>query len=169
MKSTNDLLPALRQIPLSEDTTQPITLRERVESLNNSDRAGRAAEAASAASIASWSVFEATNVDDGINAAYQLAYPNLAADHSLSEHWTRMMDQGPDSMTGFIIGIKGKLAEIELAETLESAGYTNVVIPVDPTTPLWDISALSPDGVEVLFQVKTGAEGYAGQVQALAT
>ena len=43
-------------------------------------------------------------------------------------------------------------------------GFTDVRIAPDPTQPIWDISAVSPDGEEMLFQVKTGSAEYAEEV-----
>ena len=133
------------------------------------DRALYAAEAASATSFGLWGVFYANNVDDDLlarlNQAYQMQYPNLAEDHSLYEHWSVMLERGEGSADGFINGLKGKLAEIEAAEILRQRGYTDVYIAADPTQPVWDISATSPEGGAFLTQVKTGSSEYAGEVQ----
>lgn len=67
-------------------------------------------------------------------------------------------------MTGFISGLKGKVAEINFKEFLEAQGYTNVTIFPNPNHPVWDISAISPDGQEIQFQVKTGDASYANDV-----
>jgi hypothetical protein len=126
-----------------------------------------AAEFASAASFGLWSIFDDINVDDTIASAYGAQYPGLAEDHSLHEHWQEMMERGPDSMQGFINGLKGKVAEFDTKELLEAEGYTNVELAADPNQPVWDISALDPDGQEVLIQVKTVSENSAREIQGL--
>ena len=73
-----------------------------------------------------WPVFDRVNVDDNIAAAYETQYPVLAADHSLHEHWGEMIGRGPESMQGFINGLKGKVAEFNAKDVLEAKGYTNV-------------------------------------------
>ena len=105
-------------------------------------------------------------MDDRLFAAYEMAYPDLAADHSLYEHYLRVSEAGESSLTGIISGLKGKLAEIRAKDTLEQSGYTNVEIAENATHPVWDIDAVSPSGERELFQVKTGAESYAGEVSA---
>ena len=81
------------------------------------------------------------------------------------------MERGPDSMNGFIHGLKGKVAEFNAKDSLESNGYTDVSLHPDPTNGGWDISAINPDGEPVTISVKTGGsdsqyydtlEGHAG-------
>lgn len=162
MQSTN-LLPALQELP-----TEPVagrkSIRELISGLVATDRTFHAAETASATSFGLWSIFDTINVDDSLNQAYQMAYPNLAADHSLHEHWLSMTGSGEQSMTGFISGIKGKLAEIQVANQLEQNGFTDVEIAASATEPIWDISAVNEFGETIFFQVKTGAESYANDV-----
>ena len=162
MQSTS-LLPVLRQLP-TETSRRHKSHRELITDLASRDRALHAAEAAAAASFALWGVFPGVNVDDRLLEAYELAYPGLAAEHSLYEHYLRVTESGEASITGFISGLKGKLAELHAEELLEQNGYTNVEIADSVTQPVWDISAISPSGEPVLFQVKTGAESYADEV-----
>ena len=69
-------------------------------------------------------------------------------------------------MSGFISGLKGKLAEFKAAETLEQSGFADVSIAASPVQPGWDISAVNQAGETVLFQVKTGSDAYAPSVMA---
>ena len=170
MKSLN-LLPALRELPsqLPSDTRK--SFRDTITDLVNTDRTFYAAEATAATYFALWGVFNKTNVDDAVidrlNQAYEMHYRNLAEAHSLHEHWTEMLERGEQSADGFFNGLAGKIGEINTAEMLEKQGYTNVSIAEDPTQPVWDISAISPDGENVFIQVKTGTAGYAGEVEPL--
>lgn len=167
MQSSN-LLPALRELPTGE-SRQRMSFREMIAGLVNTDRAMYAAEFAFAASLSMWAIFSIVNVDDGLREtmtqAHGMAFGNYEG--TLTEHWQELMERGPDSANGFMAALKGKAAEINFAETLENNGFTNVSIPDDPTQPIWDISAIGPDGQEVLIQVKTGAADYAGEVQDL--
>ena len=125
-----------------------------------------AAESATAASIALWAIFADGNVDDSIQRAYEAAYPNEAAEYSLYEKAQELTESGEGAYGGFISGIKGKMAEFNAAERLEQAGYIEVAIAEDPTQPVFDITATAPDGTPALWQVKTGGESYATEVQA---
>ena len=157
------LLPALQELPGGESGA-PKSFRNIVTDLVNTDRAMYAAEGTAAASFGLWSIFDSINVDDSLTAAYAAAYPGLAADHSLYEHWQAMAERGPESVEGFISGLKGKFAEFTAQGMLEERGLTDVVISDNPIQQIWDISALTERGEEILFQVKTGAPDYAGDV-----
>ena len=163
MKSSN-LLPALRQLP-THSSNDHKSFRDIITDLVNTDRTFYAAEVTSATSFGLWGVFRRTNVDDRLAQAYRMQYRNEAADHSLYEKWIEVTGRGEESAGGFINGLKGKLAEIEHKEWLESKGYTQVELHLDPTHPISDISAVSPDGGEFLTQVKTGTAERAGEIQ----
>ena len=161
------LMPALRELPGGR-TFPRGSFREHIVDLVNTDRAFYAAELAAAASFGLWAIFDDINVDDGVRETITQAH-EMAFDYdgTLTGHWQEMMERGPESMQGFLSALKGKAAEIDLADALEQNGFTNVSIAEDPTQPLWDISAIGPDGQEVFIQVKTGASDYAGEVQNL--
>ena len=99
-----------------------------------------------------------------LNQAYEWAYPRQAEQYSLQEKWQDMLQEGEKSSQGFINGLKGKVAEFNAKENIEAQGYTNVEIAANPTQPSWDGSAISPDGQEVMLQVKTGGASYAPAV-----
>ena len=164
MESTN-LLPVLRELPESDPTNRRGSYRDMVKDLIVTDPPFFAAEFTVATYAGLWSIFDDVNVDDRLSEAYQKAYPGLAADHSLHEHWLMMQESGPESAHGFMNGLKGKVAEILHAERLEEQGFTNVEIASNPTQSVWDISANSPDGNPILVQVKTGVREYASHVQ----
>ena len=165
MQSTA-LLPELGELPVGEQGPQG-SFREHITGLVNTDRAMYAAEFASGVSFGMWAVFDNTNVDDTLAKAFEAQYPRLASDHSLHDQWQEMMDRGPESMEGFISGLKGKVAEFNVAENLEQNGFNNVEIAADPTQPVWDIRAVSPEGEDVLIQVKTGGTDYTNNIQDL--
>ena len=163
---SSSLLPALRELPGGDDG-QNRSFRDNITGIVNMDRAMYAAEFAAGVSGGMWGVFDSVNVDDALAQAYAAQYPGLAGDHSLYEQWQEMIGRGPESMDGFLNGLKGKVAEFDLTEQLEQSGFTNAEIASDPTAPVWDIRAVSPEGQEVLIQVKTGAADYASEVQGL--
>ena len=135
-----------------------------VEDLVRLDPVSEAMEISVATYIGMWGVFDRVNVDGNLLRAYVEQYPRVAEERSLHDQYSEMMDRGPDSVEGFINGIKGKLAEINTADKLRAQGFTDVKIAPNPTQSAWDISAVSPSGEEMLFQVKTGGADYAGEV-----
>ena len=168
MQSLN-LMPQLLQLP-GGPTDHPKSSRDHLTALVGAVKTLYAAEISSASAAGLWAVFDQANVDDNLRAAYEAQYPNLAADHSLHEHWQEMITRGEESMQGFINGIKGKLAEFDAAEQLKEAGWDNVSIAPNPTQSVFDITATPPGGgTEVHWQVKTGGEEYAGEVLAAMT
>ena len=108
---------------------------------------------------------ETPSIDDKLARAHKMAFGNYEG--SLHEHWQEMLQRGGNAPSGFLNNLKGKYAELDFAEDLGARGYTNIKMPQDPTQPIWDIPATSPEGQEVLFQVKTGLAGRAGEVQQL--
>ena len=75
---------------------------------------------------------------------------------SLHDHWQEMMERGDKSMEGFINGLKGKVAEFDAKDLLEAEGHSGVTMHPDRNNEGWDISAIGPNGQDVLIQVKTG-------------
>ena len=164
---SSSLLTALRELPGGDESGQNRSFRDNITGIVSMDRAMYAAEFASGASFGMWAIFDRVNVDDTVAQAYAAQYPGLAADHSLHKHWQGLMDRGPESMDGFLNGLKGKVAEFDAVEQLEQSGFTDVSIAADSTQPVWDISAANPEGQQVLIQVKTGMADYAGEIQDL--
>ena len=159
---SSKLLPALSKLPKGDHTYQD--RRKAIEQLLKTDPLILASELAAAGSIATWGIWDQINVPDELGEAYAAQYPNLAEETSLHEHWDSLQENGEEAVTGFLSGLKGKMAEIKSIELLKKEGYTNVEIADSPNQPTWDISAISPSGEEMYFQVKTGAEDYAGEV-----
>ena len=175
MRSTR-LLPALQKLPGGEPGQQK-ALREIITDLVNTDRAMSTAEYASALSAGMWFIFDdrsfmginipftGINIDDRLFEAYEAQYRSLAADHSLHEQWQDMVERGPDSMEGFISGLKGKVAEFETNGWLESKGWATMTLAPDPDHPFWDNIGINPDGKVGVVQTKTGESSSASDVQ----
>ena len=162
---SSSLLPALQGLPGGE-STQHRSFRDIITDVVNMDRAMYAAEFASSVSAGMWFIFEDINVDDRLFEAYQMAFTNVAEGSSLHDRWMEMMERGPDSMNGFVSTLKGKLAELDAADQLREAGWTNVQIAPNPNQPVLDITGTPPGGGEpVLWQSKTGIESYASSIQ----
>ena len=163
--TSSKLKTRLQELPGRSDTGHR-TSREHLTALTNTDRGMHAAEHAAATSFGLWSIFSYVNVDDSVAQAYQAQYPGMAEYHSIHDHWQEMINRGSDSMTGFISGIKGKVAEFGAADQLREAGWTGVETATDPTQSVFDITGIPPGGQDtVQVQVKTGAEQYASEVQ----
>lgn len=161
MQSLN-LLPELQKLP-GPESDQRKSFQDTITDLLGMDRGLYAAEASAATSFAMWGIFDTINVDDKLAQAHEMAFKNYEG--TLHEHWQEMLQRGGDSPDNFLNPIKGKVAELNFAEDLEAQGFTNVTIPDDPTQPVWDISAITPDGESIFWQVKTGNIDYAGDVQ----
>ena len=118
MRSLN-LLPGLAQLP--EDQHGRRSTHEMIQDLIANDKALDASEFAESLSLGLWSIWDKINVPDALAEAFAAQYPSLATDHSLFEHWEAVQAAGSDSAVGFISGLKGKLAEFNAAEMLETA------------------------------------------------
>lgn len=163
LQSTN-MLPDLLKLPGRAKGGHQSS-GQHLTALLNTDRTFYAAEYATSISTGLWLIFDSINVDDNIQAAYEAQYPNLAADHSLYDHFQELMIRDGEAIQGFVSGIKGKMAEFNAAQQLESAGYTGVSIAADPTQAVFDITATNSDSAVTFWQVKTGTADYASQVQ----
>ena len=116
--------------------------------------------------LESLSLLDAGGISDDLVEAYQLNHPG--AEQSITEYYTEIMNRGPQSVTGFVSNLKGKVGEIESERMLEERfpGY-DFTIAADPTQAVWDLNGVGPDGTEnILVQVKMGVTGYAYDVAA---
>ena len=161
------MLTELERLPVGHHSVGRWSHQEQMQALRDADPIQGAAEATAATSLAMWGLFDGVNVGDTLSSAYSEQYPGLAAEHSLYEHWLEVTDRGADAADGFLSGLKGKVAEFNTVDLLESMGYADVQIAGSATQPVWDITAVSSNGEEVLWQVKTGVSERAGDVQAL--
>ena len=92
-----------------------------------------------------------------------------SADRPVWEHWQEVAElNDPIALNNtFMSTLKGTVAELHTKGLLEENGFTNVELAPSLNQPIWDISAIGPDGQNVLVHVKTGAAEYAGEVQDL--
>ena len=156
MQSSNLLL-ALRELP-GGDSGQSRSFRDYITSIVNMDRAMYAAEFAAGASGGMWAIFDSVNVDDRLLEAYETRWPDMSEESSLYDKVREMTESGElsEHNNWLYWGLKGKLAEFEAEDLLESRGFTEVEFPATEVNPGWDIKAIHPEGQEVLISVKTG-------------
>ena len=162
MQSTEQI-DALQELP-GYAYEEHLSAEDIVADLAEMDATFFAADTTSESSQAMLSAVGGGDLDDKVQQAYEMAYPNQAAEHSLHEHLVELEARGEGSTEGFINGIKGKMGELDAKEFLEEHGFQNVEIAPDPTQPIWDISAISESGEQVFIQVKTGAASYGADV-----
>src|SRR5438094_661647 len=61
-------------------------------------------------------LFDARNVCDDLQDAYGMAFSDVAGEQGLYAQYMDMVERGPESVTGFISALKGKMAELRLVE-----------------------------------------------------
>ncbi|RYX92485.1 hypothetical protein EON78_06435, partial [bacterium] len=110
--------------------------------------------------------FDELNVNDTLFEAYQSQYPNLSETKSLFDKVIEAHCSGESSFGGLVSGVKGKLYEINLQETLNT-NYPdwNFSIAENANQPIWDLIGIGPEGQEILVQAKMGAASYAFDVK----
>ena len=116
-----ELLPDLWELP-TDGPEQQLSYREQIESLLANDPKMAAAEVASAVSIATGLLWSELDINDDVHQrlqdAYELAAPDKSAAVSLHDAFADAQDSGAESIRGFISNIKGKVAELELADSI---------------------------------------------------
>ena len=166
------LLPQLRKIPAAEGVVA-LDHDETVTRIRGMDRDHFAIEVSQATEEVLEALFHARNVSDdlvnNLNEAYGRSFSSFAEQgRSVHEHFQEMMERVPNSVTGLVSNLKGKVAELQAKERLEELNPgTRFNLADDPTQPVWDIVGTGPDGTESLFQVKAGGEGYGEVVDAM--
>ncbi len=170
MQSSN-LLPALRELPGGDESDQRRSFHENITGIVNMDRAMYAAEFAAGVSGGMWAIFDSVNVDDRLLEAYETRWPNMSEEGSLYDKVREMTESGElsDHNNWLYWGLKGKLAEFEAEDLLESRGFAEVQFAENEVNPGWDIKAIHPEGQEVLISIKTGVSNtqYENVVEAL--
>lgn len=95
------------------------------------------------------------SVQEHVQQAFALAYPDLAKSETFSDAVERMSS---DELVGLVSGVKGKLFELELVDHLNSGGLPDgyhAEIAESATQPGWDIRVLDEHGqVSELLQAK---------------
>ena len=162
---SNAFLPALRQLPAIDDLAALSSeeIRARIVGM---DRGQFATDVSLGVEEAAKALFDARNVPDVLREAYVRAFPDKAEEGiSLNAAFRDANEGGSQALTGFVSNLKGKVAELQLKGQLEALnpGW-DFELAQNANQPIWDIAGTGPDGQEMLFQVKTGAEDYAADV-----
>ena len=158
------LLAELRKLPQAEDVTS-LDHDETVARIRGMDRNHFSIEVSQATEEALEALFDARNVSDVLNDAFGIAFSKVAENNSLHERYQEMMERGSGSVTPFVSNLKGKVAELKVESILEerNPGY-DFKLAGNPAQPGWDLRGTSPDGPDILVQVKVGGQGYGDQV-----
>ena len=159
------LLPCLRELPKTEDVDR-LDTDEAIARIRTMDRGHFAIEVSQATEEVLEALFQARNVPDELNEAYGRAFSSIANQGtSLHKRYEEMLERGPQSVTGFVSNLKGKVAELKAEAALEGRypGY-DFDLAKSATQPGWDLIGTSPDGDDIFVQVKAGAEEYTGGV-----
>ena len=129
-----------------------------------------AAEVVSTASITTGFLWSRIDIDDEwyqrLQEAYERAAPDRAGTVPLHDAFAEARGHGPEAAQEFVSNIKGKVAELDLVDRLQSEGAT-VTIPDAQNHPDIDLLATWPDGTEIPIQVKAHAAESAGDIQSL--
>ncbi len=157
------LLPELQKLPKAEGA---VGVGEFLLEVRAMDRGQFAVEVSIATEEMLEGLFNWRNVDDDLTEGFNKAFSRIAEeDSSLSERYLEMVARGPQSVERFVSNLKGKVAEIKTEEMLENQiPELDWEIAASPNQRGWDIKGTSPNGEEVLVQVKTGTEDYADDV-----
>ena len=177
MQSSN-LLPALQELP-SGESGQHKSFREHITYIVSMDRAMSAAEFTSAVSAGMWFIFEdrsvlgisilgtGINVDDDLREtmirAHELAFPSET--RTVWEHFQDALNNPGALDNTFMSPLKGKVAELETNQLLESDGWTHMTLAPDLSHPFWDNIGINPDGKVAVVQTRTGESYSAKDVQ----
>lgn len=157
------LLPELKRLPAAEDVGNT-GIDETVDRIRGMDRDHFAIEVSLAAEEALETLFEARNVDDTLTEAHHRAFPLVAESKSLHEHYEEMMEKGPNSVTGFVSNLKGKVAELKAEPVLEERfPGGDFQLAESATQPVSDLIGRFPDRPDIFVQVKTGSANYASE------
>ena len=155
MQSIN-LLNKLRSIPITDSDRRGY--KKILEKLVENDTSDCFIEVGFAFEEGLMALFENRNIPDALKVAYKDSFRN--SDKTLYEHYLDMIEKGEGSVQGFISNLKGKFFEYELPEQLQEIypGY-EFNIAENVTQPIWDIEAISPEGLEGFYiQAKMWAE-----------
>ena len=163
-----DLLLQLQALPAAEESPDA-TFADMIRRIREMDRDLFVTEVAIGAEFALEQIFDlhAASAElsrHTIERAHSLSSPNYEG--TLGEHYQEMVDRGPESVSGFVSLLKGKVAEVKAEELLPDyfPGY-QFGIAADPTQGVWDLQGFGQDGAQgILVQVKMGAREYSPEV-----
>ena len=177
MRSSN-LLPALQKLP-GDGSGQRRSFRDHITDIVSMDRALYAAEFTSAASFGLWYIFDersvlgisipgtGINLDDDLRErmiqAHELAIPSET--RTVWEHSQDALNNPGTFDNSFMSPFKGKVAELETNQLLESDGWTHMTLAQDLRHPFWDNIGINLDGKVAVVQTRTGESYSANDVQ----
>ncbi len=175
---SSDLLPVLQELPGGE-SGQRRSFRDHINDIVSMDRAMSAAEFTSAVSAGMWFIFEdrsvlgisilgtGINVDDDLREtmirAHELEFPSET--RTVWEHFQDALNDPRTFDNTFMSRFKGKVAELETNQLLESDGWTHMTLAPDSNHPFWDNIGINQDGKVAVIQTKTGESYSASHVQ----
>ncbi len=133
--------------------------------LGNAGGVTTAAEVSSAVEAALTGFALERHATAELKEAFRLQYPDLAQGTGLEEHYARLLERSPDSAEGLLMGLRGKVFELRLPESLEGRfpGY-EFRLSESATQGGWDLVGTGPDGAEIFVQAKARAASAAGEV-----
>lgn len=158
------LLPTLDKISLAKQHNR-YTLNDIGLKMSEIKRDSFLIETAVGLDIAFNTIFDERNIPDDVHEAYNMAFSNVSQDFSLYDRYSEMLDKGPESVSGFVSSMKGKIFELRLPELLENEfpGF-NVDVSQNPIQEIFDITLTPTDGETILLQAKMGSSSYASDV-----
>jgi len=160
----NKFIEELKKLPGSDkyyDLSSIIYESERIK------KDGVAIEIGIATEIGALYAFNELNVNDTVFEGYASQYTRLSESQSLYNKALEESAEGTANFQGLVSGIKGKIFEINLEESLEKTypGWA-FSIAENPTQPVWDLKGIGPDGQEMLVQAKMGGAENVADVKA---
>jgi len=161
MMNSLEFLDLLNKIPLKSKYSK-LSNRESLAKLISmkSDMAGIEATIATEAVLSA--IFDDRNVPDQLFHAYRSAFPGVSEHTSLYNRYLKMIEDGPESVQGFVTNLKSKVAEMQTVEVLEKRFQNySFSLSKNQNEPIWDIVGKSTNGKEDIYiQVKSGDENY---------
>ena len=168
MKSL-ELLTELQKLPKLEDGTTWGT-KDTIARIRAMDRDHFAIGVSLATEETLEALFHARNVPDEMVAQLREAHGRAFSDiaeggKSVHEHYEEMMSKSPESLTGFVSNLKGKVAELRAVDQLNEQfpGY-DFELASSATQRGWDLVGTSLEAPRIFVQSKFGSESYAGAV-----
>ena len=159
-----DLLQKLERIELLKNHRR-YSLEDISHGLSKIKRDSCYIEAAIGVESAFNTIFDQRNVPDDLQEAFEMSYSQVSKSVSLSERYSEMVGRSPESVSGFVSNLKGKVFELRLPDLLEDQfPEHDIVVSPNPIQKVFDITITSPTGEPTLLQAKMGGSGYASDV-----
>lgn len=158
---SQDLLTELQALPEDEDAPDSTsTFADNIRRIREMDRDMFVVEVALGTEEVLERLFDATAADDVLIEAHSLSFADY--DDSLHQHYQDMLQNGSESVAGFLSNLKSKVAELKAESILGGyfPGY-DFEISSDPTQGVLELHGVGAGGAQsILTQVRTGGRGY---------